>query len=346
VRKETYAIYLSVIVALTIISSFLVIQNKLKPKYILIMPEREVENESCPCKDFEKGSSKCEIQFMKESENPALNLELRPGVEQVFDGFGICIPATTIKINSYGFRDYEYTVVKPSNTFRIVALGDSYTFGHGVELNETYSKVLERLLNKRNDGWRYEVLNFGVPGYNAAEKVEILASKATKFEPDLVIFQYLNDDIVNWTEFRQIEERKMQEYAQKTGQNVSELTNIEKREIHENTYRDYINMLEDKRFDETWKIVEISFERLAFTIQNKTVLLLVDADEPQLSKLDNISRTYSWHILHVKDFLGNYPKEERLIIHPKDIHPNAFAHELIAENIYKEFIQNNLLPTS
>ena len=48
----------------------------------------------------------------------------------------------TIKINSLGWRDREISLEKQEDTFRIVALGDSITFGWGVELNETYIKQL------------------------------------------------------------------------------------------------------------------------------------------------------------------------------------------------------------
>jgi hypothetical protein len=314
-----------------------------KPKYKLIgVNVSENTNVGCPCKNIGIEPSGCKILFIKGSENPNLFFEMQPGVEQIVDGYGICIPSFYVKINSYGFRDYEYSQNKSNDTFRIVVLGDSITFGHGIELNETYSKVLERLLNKRNDGWRYEVLNFGVPGYNAIEKVEVLNSKAIKFHPDLIIFQYLGDDIINRTEFFQIEKEKIQEYVQKTGRNASEFTEMEKREVHENAYSDYLKILEEKRFDETWKIVEKSFEKLFSITQNKTFLLSFD-DQLQLSRLDNISQTYDWPIIYVNDFLKNYP-QEKLIIHPKDNHPNAFAHMLIAEEIYKKLVSGNLIP--
>ncbi len=337
-----YLVYVVFIIAIAIYFSFWIIEQS-KLRYELIAPEFSEGVGECPCKKIGVESSYCKILFHKDSENPALYLELLPDVEQIFDGFGVCIPPTTVKINSHGFRDYEYPTDKPNNTFRIITLGDSYTFGQGVELNETYPKILERLLNERNDGLKYEVLNFGVGGYNVAEKVEVLSYKAIKFDPDLVIFQYLDDDILNWTEFRQIEKEKMQEYAQKINKNVSELTGLQEQMVHLNTYREYLRKLKTERFDKTWKIVEKSFERLASITQNKTVLLLADGDELQLSRLDKICQTYGWPILHKKEFLQKFP-EEKLIIHPKDPHPTAFANSLIAKEIYKKLILKNLLP--
>src|SRR2546430_1564409 len=49
-----------------------------------------------------------------------------------------------VKINSLGMRDREYSVEKPKGTYRILVLGDSYTFGSGVQADETYAKLLEK----------------------------------------------------------------------------------------------------------------------------------------------------------------------------------------------------------
>ena len=51
------------------------------------------------------------------------------------------------KINSHGFRDEETTHEKPKGTFRIALLGDSRTFGYGVNLDDHFSLMLERALS-------------------------------------------------------------------------------------------------------------------------------------------------------------------------------------------------------
>ena len=54
-----------------------------------------------------------------------------------------------VSINSNGIRDREFEIHKPSNTFRIIGLGDSITMAAGLDLEESYLKKLEFLLNKR-----------------------------------------------------------------------------------------------------------------------------------------------------------------------------------------------------
>lgn len=99
-----------------------------------------------------------------------------------------------ISINSDGFRGREYSLIKPPNTFRIILLGDSETFSFMLEEKDTLTAQLEGLLNRNTNSLRYEVLNFGVEGYNTFQELEQLRVKGLKYQPDLIILNYcLND---------------------------------------------------------------------------------------------------------------------------------------------------------
>lgn len=133
--------------------------------------------------------------FSRNSNNTILSRELKPNFHQILDGSKVKLRAVFVDINSDGLRDREFSIEKPNNTYRIIFLGDSFTFGWLVELNESYVKFVERKLNEMEDTIIYEVLNFGVPGYNLAQKVESLNYKGIKYDPDLIILQYLHDDV-------------------------------------------------------------------------------------------------------------------------------------------------------
>ena len=48
-----------------------------------------------------------------------------------------------VALNSYGYRDKEYSEEKNENIFRIYSLGDSYTFGWYIpDIKNTYPKLL------------------------------------------------------------------------------------------------------------------------------------------------------------------------------------------------------------
>lgn len=121
-------------------------------------------------------------------DNDRIVYELKPGVRGTFLGRGLVI-------NALGMRDRERSLEKAQGTFRIVGLGDSHTFGWGVEREETYLARLEELLGVAYPGRSIEVLNFGVPGYNTVQEVESLAERIDELDPDLVIINYVNNDM-------------------------------------------------------------------------------------------------------------------------------------------------------
>jgi lysophospholipase L1-like esterase len=102
---------------------------------------------------------------------------------------------TGLRTNEHGMRGESCSIECEPGTVRIAIIGDSFTFGWGVEERESFVTMLEARLERQYPGRRFEVLNFGVPGYNTAMECATLEHKALKFRPDFVILQfYYNDD--------------------------------------------------------------------------------------------------------------------------------------------------------
>lgn len=120
------------------------------------------------------------------STNPLMGYELVPGSAAFEDN-------AWYRINRDGIRDRDYALLKPSGTFRIAAVGDSVTFGFGLELVDTWPKQLERELQKTHP--HVEVINFGVMGYNTPQEAERIQDKVLKYQPDLIIIDYSLNDI-------------------------------------------------------------------------------------------------------------------------------------------------------
>jgi lysophospholipase L1-like esterase len=109
-------------------------------------------------------------------------------------GAAAVLQRVPVAINSRGLRDYEYDYTPPPGVTRILALGDSVTFGWGVPLEDTYPKVLERLLNGGERRGRYEVLNGGVGNYTTSRIIGLYHHELAKYDPAVVVFAfYLNN---------------------------------------------------------------------------------------------------------------------------------------------------------
>lgn len=102
------------------------------------------------------------------------------------------------KHNSFGFRDDEHALQKPEGVFRILGLGDSFTYGVGADFEESYLYLLERSLNARSGSHpRVEIIKAGVPRFFPEPERMLLESLGKKFEPDLVIVGFLPNDVID-----------------------------------------------------------------------------------------------------------------------------------------------------
>lgn len=106
----------------------------------------------------------------------------------------------SVEINSRALRDREFGVPKPAGTYRVLTIGDSVTFGYGVELNEIYFKVFEEKLNAARDDVRFEVINGGLVSA-ALEYHYHFLRLADDLEPDLVLIGLVLNDIKPYAEF-------------------------------------------------------------------------------------------------------------------------------------------------
>ena len=94
-------------------------------------------------------------------------------------------------INGLGFRDREFDV-KPQMKLRIVTLGDSFTYGWGVNVNQPWPKVVEEQLQRQ--GVSVEVCNLGCPGAGPKQYAEIARKAVPVLHPDLIVVGVLQGD--------------------------------------------------------------------------------------------------------------------------------------------------------
>ena len=91
----------------------------------------------------------------------------------------------TVVVNSDGFVGVELEPDGP-DLWRIVAVGDSCTFGGG-NGRDTYPALLDRRLGRRErPGLRYEVVNAGISGLSSELALKRLLSVVPPLHPDVV----------------------------------------------------------------------------------------------------------------------------------------------------------------
>ena len=98
-----------------------------------------------------------------------------------------------VRINSLGFRGPEISMPKSENTFRILVLGDSVTFGQGVAESDMYTSLLQEELSSKFQRRSIEVVNLGVIGSSAIDQMKLLKNLGVPLEPDLLLIGFIGD---------------------------------------------------------------------------------------------------------------------------------------------------------
>jgi lysophospholipase L1-like esterase len=273
-------------------------------------------------------------------------------------------------INALGLRGPEIAFEKPAETFRILGLGDSITFGIGVRDDETYLRRIEKALNAEyHDHPRFEVLNSGVQGYNTRDEVIALEGRWIQLHPDLVvIFFYLNDAyndiaIKNMGEDLGVHNEptplarfsRVYDLIQHNRQTRAIRRRVE--EIYaQKFFTDAEHVLPQMRSrDVDWRISRAALAHAA-ELARKQGFKLALVILPELYKLDGnypfdavhrlVSATGQELGIPTLDLLETLRGRDaaKLWVHPADHHPNRDAHALVAAAVEEFLKRENLLP--
>ena len=93
---------------------------------------------------------------------------------------------TPVRTNALGLRGADV----PDDGRRILAIGDSCTWGYQVREDESYPAVLGRLVDQRPGTDRYRVLNAGTPGYTSHHGLVYLRERGLGLHPSLVLIGF------------------------------------------------------------------------------------------------------------------------------------------------------------
>jgi len=129
------------------------------------------------------------IFWNTDNEKPHTGIILE-GENRIYEKDGV-----VYKTNSLGIREKEISQVKSSNAIRILALGDSYIWGEGLQENELITKKLENRLDSIYIQ-PIEVINAGIGAYNTRDEYYQLVRLYPVYNPDIVILFFFTNDLL------------------------------------------------------------------------------------------------------------------------------------------------------
>lgn len=88
--------------------------------------------------------------------------------------------------NSLGFKDREHSF---DENYKIIVLGDSFTWGMGVNNSEVFTSILENKYFKN-----FEIINLGMPGHGTTQNYLKLKRFGPRFKPGIVLLMFCPND--------------------------------------------------------------------------------------------------------------------------------------------------------
>lgn len=249
----------------------------------------------------------------------------------------------TYRFNNDGLNDsYDYLIEKPANTFRIIALGDSFTYGHYVDTDSNWTELLERMLNKSNscNYQKIEVLNLGMPGFDVPYLVKRYQDFGLKYNPDMVIWFESGSGFYRLNELMRPEIdsctlRLEGDQSSKKTELIEEIgyfcwNEAQEKIMKENSVEDISQLIFKHLDDFVNENTNLNIDLLFFTLNSSGF------DDRQIKSLslwkDRYQEITFFEIEKINDLRGFLP----------DGHPNPNGHHHIAKEIF-EYLKENTL---
>ncbi|MDR4464493.1 MAG: SGNH/GDSL hydrolase family protein [Nitrospira sp.] len=247
-----------------------------------------------------------------------------------------------VTYNEQGLRDRPI-LPKAKEEFRILALGDSVTFGWGVQQDKIFASRLEQLLPGRLQR-PVRVINSGVGGYNTVQEVTYFKREGITLQPDLVLLTYIGNDIEEnrgpfnpWAGPTSIKDLVMKM-----------LGKFWSYRLVQHTYR-YAVLRQVKaqssnplRDGEGWRQSMSSLDELVVLCKEQHIPLIVFF---RRSHPDENRPLFADVVRHVEGFpvkdMGPWYQgldESSLVLSKVDGHPNAEGHRVMAEHMADDIV--------
>lgn len=238
----------------------------------------------------------------------------------------------TINSDSLNER-YDYLPGKQNSAFRIVTIGDSFTFGFNVATRDNWTELLEDKLNNNfscTNIKKFEVINLGVSGYDNEYAVERYNTRGLKYDPDLII----------WL---QVDPIRVNEYLIPVMEKLAKTFALSKKIPADsdifNPARDEI--IKNFGIEKLLAYNKDSMINMNSYYKEKMIIMPISSsitDESELRMLKDVSVSQKWYYF---DGLKNVFNPSLVF---DDFHPNEKGHKVIAEDIFNYIKKSKFIP--
>lgn len=252
-----------------------------------------------------------------------------------------------VQINDLGLRDNPVQT-KAESEKRILAIGDSITFGWGTTQELTFAARLERVLTEKLKK-PIRVINAGVGGYNTLQEATYLENEGLALNPDLVMLTYVTNDTeiiagpydpkseLSMTGKPPLTVLKLLAWESWVYRLVSHLWRSANAPRTVDAYETL------KKF-EGWKVSMNSLRRIVTLCQTRQIPLVVyfyhlqsnSYDEALMQDVRESVRPFA--VEDTAPWFASYPIRS-LVVSKVDSHPNAKGHEILADGMMSHLLK-------
>ncbi len=241
-------------------------------------------------------------------------------------------------INSDGLNELrDYQIKKQDDVFRIITLGDSFTFGLFVDTKYSWPKQLEDLLNTTcKKERRFEIINLGLGGYDLRYAAQIYKEKGKKYDADLILwlvkdssFHLINEKLLPLVRYY---EQKM-EKSDYLNSKSPEWINVWKK-VKKEYYKDLDDVNPSEYQEKSLYIVGDDFEKQIVVIN----LPEYSADKQNKDIIKKF--TQSRKLTYFYDKLPNIIKNKEIF---PESHPDIKGYRSISTALLEYLLEQNII---
>ena len=262
------------------------------------------------------------------------------------------------------FRGFEPRLPRKTDTFRILIVGDSFSWGHGVHPEDSFPRRLETRLDAVSRGDDFEVVNWSRPGWNTVVEYRSVESNIDEISPDLLLLTFvLNDpepfDLKKLSVLRADLQRRQPRvqpsaYLYSRSQFYAMAWDrIENMRIHRAYSTYYHSLYEGPDWKNCLKALE-RFRDLGHARSIPMALLLFPVFDSPMNddyayadlhdKLRGIGRSLGIPVLDLLEAYRGVDVYRLALVPYTDAHPNELAHRIAADAILDYLARGRLVP--